>query len=469
MKRYNLYILSLLIYSLIFPQLISAVEKTKDDNETEFTVKETLLYGIESEIQNFIKEQKAELSEEYMNILYERFISSVLMQTKIELVRYFTNCENLADNIKTYITSEATNESTNKELRMIEFSFLAKHGGQNSINYLIKQLSKDDIITQQNAASALAKATDNSAAKLVLDYLKSTDSNIINDTTDDTDTISEDDENIELSDDIKTILLKALGEWKYQPATDYLKQLLESDISRKFVKMYAISSLAQIGDLSAVELMREKLGDEDVKVREYAAAALATFENTAVLSIYMDMLRHNDAKIRVYACQGIAKNKDTSKIDLLLYKFKKDPDASVKNEALWTLLSMGNTGINPLKEALGKKKLSPATLSSIAVGTVKTPSAENVSFLKELYENTDKTGKKAIEKIVYRTQSNLLDPILELLLKSDDAETRLAAAGTLKKIPDTTLVNRLKDLKENDSSAAVKRTAANTLNIIGIQ
>lgn len=469
MKRYNLYILSLLIYSLIFPQLISAVEKTKDDNETEFTVKETLLYGIESEIQNFIKEQKAELSEEYMNILYERFISSVLMQTKIELVRYFTNCENLADNIKTYITSEATNESTNKELRMIEFSFLAKHGGQNSINYLIKQLSKDDIITQQNAASALAKATDNSAAKLVLDYLKSTDSNIINDTTDDTDTISEDDENIELSDDIKTILLKALGEWKYQPATDYLKQLLESDISGKFVKMYAISSLAQIGDLSAVELMREKLGDEDVKVREYAAAALATFENTAVLSIYMDMLRHNDAKIRVYACQGIAKNKDTSKIDLLLYKFKKDPDASVKNEALWTLLSMGNTGINPLKEALGKKKLSPATLSSIAVGTVKTPSAENVSFLKELYENTDKTGKKAIEKIVYRTQSNLLDPILELLLKSDDAETRLAAAGTLKKIPDTTLVNRLKDLKENDSSAAVKRTAANTLNIIGIQ
>lgn len=469
MKRYNLYILSLLICSLIFPQLISAAEKTEDDNETEFTVKETLLYGIESEIQNFIKEQKAELSEEYMNILYERFISSVLMQTKIELVRYFTNCENLADNIKTYITSEATNENTNKELRMIEFSFLAKHGGQDSINYLIKQLSKDDIITQQNAASALAKATDNSAAKLVLDYLKSTDSNIINDTTDDTDTISEDDENIELSDDIKTILLKALGEWKYQPATDYLKQLLESDISGKFVKMYAISSLAQIGDLSAVELMREKLGDEDVKVREYAAAALATFENTAVLSIYMDMLRHNDAKIRVYACQGIAKNKDTSKIDLLLYKFKKDPDASVKNEALWTLLSMGNTGINPLKEALGKKKLSPATLSSIAVGTVKIPSAENVSFLKELYENTDKTGKKAIEKIVYRTQSNLLDPILELLLKSDDAETRLAAAGTLKKIPDTTLVNRLKDLKENDSSAAVKRTAANTLNIIGIQ
>lgn len=469
MKHYNFYILFLLMFSLIFPHLMFAAEKPEEDNEKEFTIKDTLLYGIESEIQSFIKEQKTELPEEYMNILYERYLSSVLMQTKTELVRYFTRCENLPDNIKTYITTEATNEDTDKELRMTEFSFLAKHGNQDSVNYLIEQLSKNDIITQQNAAVALAKAPDNPTAGLVLDYLKSTDSSIISDNTDDTDDFYDDEENVELSDDIKTILLKALGEWKYQPATDYLKQLLESDISGKFVKMYAMSSLAQIGDLSAIELMREKLSDEDVKVREYAGAALASFENAAVLPIYTDMLRHNDAKIRVYACQGIAKNKDTSKIDLLLYKFKKDPDTSVKNEALWTLLSMGNTGITPLKEALGKKKLSPATLSSIAVGTVKNPSAENVAFLKDLYENTDKTGKKTIEQIVYRTDSNLLDPILELLLQSDNAETRLAAAGTLKKIPNTTLVNKLKDLKENDSSAAVKRTAANTLNIIGIQ
>lgn len=455
--------------NLFFPQLIVAAEKPEEENEKEFTVRDTLLYGIESEIQSFIKEQKTELSEEYMNILYERYLSSVLMQTKIELVRYFTRCENLPDSIKTYIADEATNEDTDKELRMIEFPFLAKHGSQDSVNYLIEQLSKNDIITQQNAAIALAKATDNPTAGLVLEYLKSTDSSIINDSTDDTEDLSDNDENIELSDDIKTILLKALGEWKYQPATSYLKQLLESEVSGKFVKMYAMSSLAQIGDLSAVELIREKLGDEDVKVREYAGAALASFENTAVLPIYTDMLRHNDAKIRVYACQGIAKNKDVSKIDLLLYKFKKDPETSVKNEALWTLLSMGNTGITQLKETLGKKKLSPATLSSIAVGTVKNPSVENVAFLKELYEDTDKTGKKTIEQIVYRTDSNLLDPILEILLMSDNPETRLAAAGTLKKIPNTTLVNKLKELKENDSSAAVKRTAANTLNIIGIQ
>jgi HEAT repeat protein len=230
-----------------------------------------------------------------------------------------------------------------------------------------------------------------------------------------------------------------------------------------------MSSLAQIGDLSAVELMREKLGDEEVKVREFAAASLATFENAAVLPIYMDMLRHNDAKIRVYACQGIAKNKDTTKIDLLIYKFQKDPEASVKNEALWTLLSMGSAGVTKLKETFGEKKLPPTTLSSIATGTVKTPSTENVALLKELYENTDKAGKKAIERIVLRTDSQLLDPILELLLQSEDAEMRLAAAGTLKKIPNTTLINKLKDMKENDSNAAVKRTAAKTLDIIGIQ
>jgi HEAT repeat protein len=356
----------------------------------------------------------------------------------------------------------------------LQFSFLAKHANQDSIDFLIDQLSENDIVTQQNAAVALSKADKEPTAELVLEYLKSTDTTIINDTTDDSEysedeDFEDDEEMAELSDDIKTILLRAFGEWKYQPATDYLKQLLESEISGKFVKMYAMSSLAQIGDLSAVELMREKLGDPEVKVREFAAASLASFENATVLPIYMDMLRHNDAKIRVYACQGIAKNKDTTKVDLLLYKFQKDPDTSVKNEALWTLLSMGNTGITPLKETLDKKKLSPSTLGSIATGTVKTPSAENVAFLKELYENADKAGKKVVEKIVFRTDSHFLDPILELLLQSEDPQIRLAAAGTLKKIKDTTLINKLKDMKENDSDAAVKRTAAKTLEIIGIQ
>lgn len=471
MKLCNLRFL-LILCALIFPQISFSAEKPENEIEDEFTIKDTLLYGIESEIQGFAKEQKNELSEEHMNILYERYLSSVLIQTKIELVRYFTKCEKLPDNIKNYIFEEAINEDTNKELRLIEFSFLAKHGNQDSINYLIEQLAENDIITQQNAATALAKAPNDPTAGLILEYLKSTDSTIINDTTDDSEDFDEEydeSEQVELSDDIKTILLRAFGEWKYQPATDYLKQLIESEISGKFVKMYAMSSLAQIGDLSSVELMREKLGDEEVKVREFAAASLASFENSAVLPIYMDMLRHNDAKIRVYACQGIAKNKDTTKIDLLIYKFQKDPDASVKNEALWTLLSMGNAGISKLKDTLGEKKLPPTTLSSIATGTIKNPSAENAAFLKELYEGTDKAGKKAIERIVYRTESHFLDPILELLLQSDDPETRLAAAGTLKKIPNTTLINKLKDMKENDSNAAVKRTAAKTLDIIGIQ
>ena len=474
MKLYKICILFLLFCISVFPQSTFAAEKPQEEVEEIFTIKDTLLYGIESEIQGFVKEQKTELSEEHMNILYERYLSAVLIQTKIEMVRYFTLCENLPENIKTYIAAEATGEDTDKELRMVQFSFLAKHANQDSIDFLIDQLSENDIVTQQNAAVALSKADKEPTAELVLEYLKSTDTTIINDTTDDSEysedeDFEDDEEMAELSDDIKTILLRAFGEWKYQPAADYLKQLLESEISGKFVKMYAMSSLAQIGDLSAVELMREKLGDPEVKVREFAAASLASFENATVLPIYMDMLRHNDAKIRVYACQGIAKNKDMTKVDLLLYKFQKDPDTSVKNEALWTLLSMGNTGITPLKETLDKKKLSPSTLGSIATGTVKTPSAENVAFLKELYENADKAGKKVVEKIVFRTDSHFLDPILELLLQSEDPQIRLAAAGTLKKIKDTTLINKLKDMKENDSDAAVKRTAAKTLEIIGIQ
>ena len=149
MKLCNLRVLFLLLCTLFFPQFIFAAEKPEDEIEEDFTIKDTLLYGIESEIQGFVKEQKAELSDEHMNILYERYLSSVLLQTKMELVRYFTKCEKLPENIKTYIAEEAINEDTNKELLLTEFAFLAKHGNQDSINYLIEQLSENDIITNK--------------------------------------------------------------------------------------------------------------------------------------------------------------------------------------------------------------------------------------------------------------------------------------------------------------------------------
>ena len=101
MKLCNLRFL-LILCVLIFPQISFSAEKPENEIEDEFTIKDTLLYGIESEIQGFAKEQKNELSEEHMNILYERYLSSVLIQTKIELVRYFTKCEKLPDNIKNY-------------------------------------------------------------------------------------------------------------------------------------------------------------------------------------------------------------------------------------------------------------------------------------------------------------------------------------------------------------------------------
>ena len=67
------------------------------------------------------------------------------------------------------------------------------------------------------------------------------------------------------------------------------------------------------------------------------------------------MLIHNDADIRNYALQGLIHNEDCSLLTIVEYRFLKDPEQKVKNQALKTLVLLGDDGIKRLQEVMKSK------------------------------------------------------------------------------------------------------------------
>lgn len=460
MRNYKHPLILLLLFTLFS---IFCDETTDSFQGDEVTLEETLLYGIESEIQNFIKAFQQPLSDQYMRLLFSRYQTAALEETKKSIIQYFQRCESIPEYILKQTLEDASSDFTPKTLRRNAFSVLSKHGKEKEHRFLIEKLDDSDRVIQTGAASALSKVTDIAIAPLLLERLeKAEESNDPSFESAD----SEIQEDFYLPTEIKNNLILSLGEMKYQPAVPYLKKILETEENDPFSQMYAMYSLAKIGDLSSITEIQKKLSSNDARIREYAASSLSSYRDSSVIPICAEMLKHNDTKVRLYGCRGLVNNNDTSQLNLLLYKFRKDPEGTVRNEALRSLLSLGAPGVAAVKKEMEKKKLYPALLATVSEGVAASPNSENVAYLLELYQKTDKKGKEAIAKNIVKSTSHLVDPLLAELLQSDDYLLRMGATNALLNIKETSLHPKVKELSEKDSVPTVRRNAQRVLNIL---
>ena len=158
-------------------------------------------------------------------------------------------------------------------------------------------------------------------------------------------------------------------------------------------------------------------------------------------------------------------NKDIESIKILLYKYNNDPSSVVKNEAISSLLYLGSYGINALQDYMKNKKYDSSKLYIISLAVVRKPDNLNVQFLCSLYEKADKKDKDIIAKNVVKGKSNLLDPIIKLLLHSDEALIRIGAVKAVYDIEKSTLWNEVNSMSENDKSPEVKKMAKKVLEL----
>ena len=181
------------------------------------------------------------------------------------------------------------------------------------------------------------------------------------------------------------------------------------------------------------------------------------------------MLRHNNTKVRISACQGLVLNQAYDSIALLLYKSTRDPENKIKNEALKSLVYLGPQGITAIKNQMKNKKHSQTSLYVISSAVAAKPSQESVQFLLSLYKtavkDNDKGKIETIAKNVVKGDDNKLDPIIAMLLESDDYLIRIGAIMSIYRIKKSSLWLKVKELSENDPIKQVKLNAKKFLDL----
>jgi len=448
MKKF--YIILTLIFIILLK--INTADK-KDDKKTEITMEEyfqeILSYGIESEVVAILDKLGSNPNNLYYPMLLQRYKEASLPDTKIALANYFTSCNNLPANIIEELYNDVKNEPDIVKLHTTLLTFLGKKGGLKEGQLLLEKLDDENIQIKQYAANSLSIMKNN---ELIIPILKKLQ---------DSDEIEEK----YLDPEIKSKLILALGEMKAKEAISYLQKIINDTTSEKILIMYSMVSLAKIGDKSSIPIIEKKLSHEEVKIQEYAAYSISQFKENSVLPILKKMLKNNRDIIRIYACQGIVLNKDYTSINILLYKYKNDPSANVKNEALSSLLYLGPNGITALRNYYKDKKYTPSDCFVISLAVMNKPDTDNINFLIELYDNVDKKNKEIIAKNVVRGNSNKLDPIVKKLLESEDHWIRIGAIKAVYQIIDSSLWGYIQKMAENDPNDSVKKVAKDYLGL----
>ena len=447
MKNIALFSFLLLISIQVFSDTTN--DATEDKLDVKKMVFETLQYGIDSEIVGLLSDLGKSPDEEILKIIIERYKNIRLITAKIDFVKYFTSLKNPPTFIVDTIYSDVSDDNVDKQLKVAIINSFSKIGGEREGRYLLKELDNEDRLISYSAAQSLSEIKVSVLVGDILNRLKNDKSDNL------------------LSSDVKSKLILGLGEMGSDEAIPYLRDIITDTMSDKFHISYGMVSLAKLKDIESIEKIEQNLGHNEPKVQEYSAYALGLFENGSVIPILKRMLLHNNEQVRIHACRGLILNKDFSSIDALSYKFRKDPSNKVKNEALFALLSLDKEGVDELKNILKKQKITPQLLSTMSEQIAKTPTEYSVNYLLELYRDAeqrkDKRSIEAIAKKIIYTESNLVEPIIAILLDSDDYLFRMGGIKAISYIENSALVSKLEDISANDKVPAVKNYAERIL------
>lgn len=427
----------------------SQSDVTSDNIFSSKRITDVLKYGIESEVLYVIKELGNNPKPEIYTLLIDRYNDASIINTKTDLVRYFSRCENIPKEIIDLLYEEAKKEPDNLNFHSALIGFLGNKGMLREGLLLIEKLGNKNSLIQNAAAESLGNLKDAGIASYLLKRLEEADK----------------DENKYLSNEIKSKLILCFGRLKAREAIPFLRNIVGNPIYDKFMVMYAMYSLAEIQDFDSIDIIIKNLNSEDVYIQEYAAYAISVFKDNRVVNVIRKMLRNNNEKIRIYACQGIVLNNDTISIEVLFYKFKNDSSELVRKEALKSLVYMKELGINMIKNFMKDKKFSIGDYFTLSEAVMKKPDQDNVNYLIYLFNMGSKEEKQAIINAVTYAGSNLLDPFIKVLLKSSDENIRGIAIKTIFQIKDSTLWNDVIELSKNDPSGIVKSFAKKYLEL----
>ncbi len=407
--------------------------------------RETILYGIDSEIIDLLGSLDREKDGEFNADLLSLFTQSTNDKLRVTILGLFADLKwNGAE--KTAIDLVTNRDSESTPLVYGALSYLAAIRSKQALSFSSVLVKEDNKSLLPALIDLMGRAGGAPEEAQLLSWFDSDnfDQNLREDT------------------------IKALGEIGSAKAAAKLDSIVEDDQEPMPSRVFACQSLAKIKDPVSVPSLIKAANGGDPYVRAAAVEALSHFSTPQSDAAIVQALRDSVANVRIAACKAAGSRGIASAFPFLKYKATSDPSSPVQIEAYKALAQLGGPAFSFLRSRIGDEKES-YEIRALCFGLLasKDPGGSMPLLEKTLTAAAADTDRSLYtdfaRAVAYATDAPQAGPLAKIFLADKDYLIRIAAVDWARNSKVTAFKPILADLAKNDPSGVIRRSAAAVL------
>lgn len=446
-----------LFFSIYFCFVYSQdVGDAKPDAEKEIVLDEIqekkalILYGLDSELVNLIKELKEKEDDRFNDELLKVFSNAKSFTLKTAIIDFFASRHlSLIDN---FVLEMLENLD---EYKASEITASLYYVGENKLNeaipYILSIIENERFEFFESAVNTLGKIGGDKEALVLIDFYQNT---VL------------DDEKKEVI--LKEAVMKALDDIAFSECSDFLMGVIEDENENVMVRSLAVSALSKIQSEDVFDKLVRLYHSSEVLIRVASIKAISKFDSDEARKLIVQACKDAQYKVRSEAINAI--NFTSYDVcEYLLYRAKMDPEISIKILSIeklvslncnvaddWLLKTFNDDNANLTLRVKIAKELLENRLDFIIkdVERVAIEAVSSLKYKKLAYE---------LGRIIAKIKTDSTYRIAENYIKSNDVLTKTLGLDMYSLNKYSALRPLVQELKNDSKAGALQKRAISLL------
>lgn len=409
--------------------------------------KETIAYGIETEILSLIKDLIANEDPRFSEDLYELFYSTKSVAVREKVIEYFTKIKDPCIEDYAIEILEDPYDTKDSTVEML-FKYVSEVKTKEAIPCVLNLLDSEDENYFNGALSTLGEVGGVEEAGYLVDYLDRDDLTLVQ----------------------RQSLMKVLGKLKAENTWEKLAEICQDEEENSFVRMYAAEAIGAMKKPESVPILLDLLEGADPNFRVYVIKGLSNYDSQEAKDAIIQGIKDAHWKVRQEAIESVEKMQIKEAVPFIIYRAKNDPEKVIKEKAYTTLAKLESKEANDfLIETIKDKKGTDAAKGKACEALLKHAKQgqkEIAGLAVELAtDDKRKPFRYTIGKIIAKYPDSNFDEVCVAYINSKDAQTcalglDMYASGRYSKAE-----LKVKEISENEKAGANHKKARKILKL----
>lgn len=464
MKKY-LFLLFLIFSFDLFAQTYSIpepkrpkeidIEKAKaaaekdETSETESEFKNTIKYGLPSEINELLDDLLKNEDPRFTNEIYDLFQVSKNPQIKEKVLRYFTKLEDPC--LEDYAVEILIDPyDTKNEIVKAVFQYVSKVKTVEAIEPVVELIKSENEDYFNDAISTIGEIGSEKEAVFLVEFLDRDD----------------------LSDAQRQTLMRTCGKMHAIETWDKIVEILENEDENSFVRSYAAEAIGLMKKEESVPILVEHFASTDPNLRQYVIKGLINFPDIVeAKATLLQGIRDEHWKVRQESIRAVKELKLQEAVPYLTYRVEKESEKVIQNESYSAIAALNSSEGNEfLINQITNKKVSDAKKQKVVEVLLKEGFAgekEILELAKEVVEDDRrKSLRYAIGKELAKNPKDSYQEICLMYLNSKDSTTQNLGLDMYKNKKFAAAEPKMQEIaKDKKANSTVKSRIKKMLNI----